>query len=232
MTTVLVIEDQQPIRENITAILETEGYTVICAKDGSFGLRIVREKQPDLILCDIMMPGIDGYGVLNALRHNPTTAAIPFIFLTARTDHSDLRQGMNLGADDYLTKPFTRNDLIDSVRARLQKHSMLIKRSMAAQRQTVSLTEKLSHLEEHINDSDRVIEHFSEEFGSLMSNINLVVQILGDRNSDETIDRYLKVLKDECKRGVELLKNHRILPKLLADDTAAATLDSFDKLIG
>jgi two-component system alkaline phosphatase synthesis response regulator PhoP len=231
MTTILVIEDQQPIRENITAILETEGYHVIAAKDGSFGLRLVREKQPDLVVCDIMMPGIDGYGVLNALRHNPMTAAIPFIFLSARSDRLDQRQGMNLGADDYLTKPFTRHELLDSIRARLQKHSMIMKRSQLAQRQTLILEEKLSALEEHSVESDRMLEQFSEEFSGLISNINLVVELLSDRTASELLDRYLKVLKDECHRGIELLNQHRVLPKLV-DEKTVKLIDSFNGLIG
>ncbi|MBF2089110.1 MAG: response regulator [Synechococcales cyanobacterium K44_A2020_017] len=231
MTTILVIEDQQPIRENIAAILETEGYNVIGAKDGSFGLRLVREKQPDLIVCDIMMPGIDGYGVLNALRHNPMTAAIPFIFLSARTDKLDQRQGMNLGADDYLTKPFTRHELLDSIRARLQKHTMIMKRSQSAQRQTSYLEEKLTALEEHSIESDRLLEQFSDEFSGLISNINLVVQLLSDRTANDVLDRYLKVLKEECHRGVELLNQHRVLPKLV-DDKTAKLLDRFNELMG
>lgn len=231
MTTILVIEDQQPIRENITAILETEGYHVIAAKDGSFGLRLVREKQPDLVVCDIMMPGIDGYGVLNALRHNPMTAAIPFIFLSARSDRLDQRQGMNLGADDYLTKPFTRHELLDSIRARLQKHSMIMKRSQLAQRQTLILEEKLSALEEHSVESDRLLEQFSEEFSGLISNINLVVELLSDRTASELLDRYLKVLKDECHRGIDLLNQHRVLPKLV-DEKTVKLIDSFNGLIG
>lgn len=231
MTSVLVIEDQETIRDNIATILESEGYSVISAKDGSYGLRFVREKQPDLIVCDIMMPGIDGYGVLNAVRHNPVTAAIPFIFLTARADKGDLRQGMNLGADDYLTKPFTRIELLESVKTRLQKHSTILKRSVSAQRQTAALEAKLSSLQEYSVESDRLLEMFSEEFSGLISNINLVVQILSDRPNPELLDRYLKVLKEESKRGIDLLQQHRVLPKLV-DEENKAVIDTFNQLIG
>lgn len=125
MKTILVIEDQIDVRENIDAILELEGYQVIMAEDGEIGLEMATSHQPDLILCDVMMPKLDGFGVVQALRQNPITSTIPLIFLTAKADRLSLRQGMDLGADDYLTKPFTLDELINAVTARLSKQNLI-----------------------------------------------------------------------------------------------------------
>src|SRR5687767_6634108 len=104
----LLIEDQAPMRRNLSLMLKMEGYTVLAAENGRAGLEVARREKPDLILCDVMMPELDGYGVLEQLRADAVTATIPFIFLTARGDKPDVRHGMNLGADDYLTKPVQR----------------------------------------------------------------------------------------------------------------------------
>ncbi|MBN1965567.1 MAG: response regulator, partial [Anaerolineae bacterium] len=106
MTRVLVIEDEEPIRENIIEILEMEEFEAVGAANGLLGVEAAQENPPDLIICDITMPGLDGYEVLLQLRQDTATASIPFVFLTARADRSFMRHGMELGADDYLTKPF------------------------------------------------------------------------------------------------------------------------------
>src|SRR5689334_13484298 len=112
MKRILLIEDQPVMRRNIATILEMEGYSVMSAVDGRQGLEMAKSiPPPDIILCDVMMPELDGYGVLAALRECAPTATIPFIFLTAKGEKADLRTGMNLGADDYLTKPVSRDDL-------------------------------------------------------------------------------------------------------------------------
>ncbi len=107
MKKILVIEDEEFVRENIVELLDAEGFEVIGAEDGRMGLNLAKAMVPDLILCDVMMPELDGYGVLTALRQDSILAAVPFIFLTAKAAKADLRQGMELGADDYLTTPFT-----------------------------------------------------------------------------------------------------------------------------
>ncbi|NET54634.1 MAG: diguanylate cyclase [Symploca sp. SIO2E6] len=119
--TILVIEDQQAIRSNLLKILSHVGFQTIGAENGLEGVELANNHLPDLIVCDIMMPDMDGYDVLQELLQDPGTAKIPFIFLTAKADKSDIREGMNLGADDYLTKPFTSDELIDTVLARLAK---------------------------------------------------------------------------------------------------------------
>ncbi len=120
MPTILVIEDESLLRVEVAEWLMFEGYTAITAEDGVVGVEKALQHGPDLIVCDIMMPRLDGYGVLLEIRSNSVTADIPLIFLTARAAHEDIRAGMNLGADDYLTKPFTRVELLQAIKSRLE----------------------------------------------------------------------------------------------------------------
>ncbi len=122
---ILLIEDNADMAENISCILELASYQVTYAPDGRMGVDLAQQIHPDLILCDIMMPQLDGYGVLYILHNNPDTAAIPFIFLTAKVDKADFRAGMNLGADDYITKPFDSVDLLKVIEIRLKKSEFL-----------------------------------------------------------------------------------------------------------
>jgi DNA-binding NarL/FixJ family response regulator len=121
VNTILIIEDQPDMRENIVTILEMEGHTVLEAGNGHDGLARAREEKPDLILCDVMMPKMDGHEVLQLLREDSSIAGTPFIFLTARGEKSDFREGMNLGADDYLTKPVSADELLGTIAARLER---------------------------------------------------------------------------------------------------------------
>lgn len=121
MKRILVIEDEPEMRRNIAALLRYREYEPIEAENGRKGVELARRQKPDLILCDVMMPELDGYGVLRALQHDAALALIPFIFLTAKGDKDDLRGGMNLGADDYLTKPVANNDLVNAIEARLRR---------------------------------------------------------------------------------------------------------------
>ncbi len=121
MTTILLIEDHAPLRENLREMLSLDGFRVLTAENGRAGLELAARELPDLILCDIMMPGMDGHEVLQRLRATSATKAVPFIFLTAKGTPPDIRAGMNLGADDYLPKPVSRNDLLKAVRMRLER---------------------------------------------------------------------------------------------------------------
>ena len=116
MANLLVIEDEAPLRANLVRLLSAEGYRVAAAADGDEGIRRVRESRPDLVICDILMPRLDGFGVLAALRSQPETATIPFIFLTASADKEDLARGLQSGANEYVTKPFKIADLLAAVR--------------------------------------------------------------------------------------------------------------------
>jgi len=128
MKKILVVEDEPEMRRNIVTLLRYHDYQPIAAENGRQGVDAARRETPDLILCDVMMPELDGYGVLQALQADPLLARIPFIFLTAKGEKDDLRSGMNLGADDYLTKPVGNADLIRAVEARLRRSEQQVKR--------------------------------------------------------------------------------------------------------
>ena len=121
MRTILIIEDDPDVRDNIQDLLTAEDYLVIPAADGREGLKEAHLRQPDLIICDVMMPDVDGYDVLRALRTEPDTMTIPFVFVTAKASRADQRAGMELGADDYIVKPFTSEELLQAVRTRLER---------------------------------------------------------------------------------------------------------------
>jgi len=122
-----LIEDDETVRENTAEILELSNYQVNVAVNGKKGVEAARSVVPDIFVCDIMMPEMDGYEVLNELSHDLKTSGIPFIFLSAKTDHKDVRKGMNLGADDYLTKPFEEEELITAIESRIAKTEILEK---------------------------------------------------------------------------------------------------------
>ena len=124
---ILLIEDNDAMRENTCEILQLASYTVITARNGKEGVELANKEHPDIIICDIMMPVLDGYGVLHLLSKNDNTSGIPFIYLSAKAERSDLRKGMEMGADDYLTKPFDDIELLNAVESRLKKAEILRK---------------------------------------------------------------------------------------------------------
>jgi len=126
MQKILIIDDDAMLREVTAQVLETHGFTVIQAHDGESGLELAQKHSPRLIICDVSMPKFDGFWTLAELRKNPLTASIPFIFLTGQEDRAHMRQGMDLGADDYITKPVTSKELLAAVESRLQKHDVMI----------------------------------------------------------------------------------------------------------
>ncbi len=155
MKKILVIEDDECIRSNVAEILELSGYETSTAENGKKGIEKALSELPDLILCDVSMPDLDGYGTLAILHKNPQTVGIPFIYLTAKAEKEDFRKGMSLGADDYITKPFDDLTLLSTIEARLRKNDLLKK---ASEKQTGSLDyfinearamEALSHLSEN-----------------------------------------------------------------------------------
>ena len=125
MKKILIIEDNPDVRENLEEILELSGFDTETAENGMVGVQKALANPPDLILCDIMMPELDGFGTLNILSKRPATADVPFIFLTARSEKEDFRRGMNLGADDYITKPFYKDELLQVIEARIKKNDRL-----------------------------------------------------------------------------------------------------------
>jgi CRP-like cAMP-binding protein len=143
MKKILLIEDNTEIRENIAEILELADYQVVTAENGRLGVEKAHFEKPNLIICDIMMPIMDGYGVLHLLSKTPDTANVPFIFLTAKADRSDFRKGMEMGADDYITKPFDDVELLNAIESRLKKVELLQK----------NYTQDLVGLDELISDA-------------------------------------------------------------------------------
>ncbi|MFM9908066.1 MAG: PleD family two-component system response regulator, partial [Chitinophagaceae bacterium] len=120
--TILIIDDHAGIRENTAELLSLGGYRTLTAENGKKGVEVALSEKPDLIVCDIMMPELDGYGVLHLLRKNPETENIPLIFLSAKAERTDLRKGMEMGADDYVTKPFEEIELMSAIESRLKKY--------------------------------------------------------------------------------------------------------------
>jgi DNA-binding response OmpR family regulator len=125
MTKILVIEDEASTRDKIVTVLKYEDYEVIDAPNGREGVISARENHPDLIICDVLMPDMNGYGALAALRDDPDTSVIPVIFLTAAASRADMRKGMEMGADDYITKPYTVEELLAAVRTRLDRQEII-----------------------------------------------------------------------------------------------------------
>ncbi|WP_375476481.1 EAL domain-containing protein [uncultured Nostoc sp.] len=161
MPKILIIEDEEAVRENILDLLEAEDFQTIAAANGRIGVNLAISEVPDLILCDMMMPEIDGYGVLTALRQAPSTATIPFIFLTAKSAKSDFRQGMDMGADDYITKPFTRSELLSAIMNRLEKYATL-KKYLSPQTVINILSPKMQLLEISLHRA--IKQHNFQEF--------------------------------------------------------------------
>lgn len=125
MKKILIVEDNHDVRENLAEILELSGYQPITAENGKIGVEKAMQDPPDLILCDVMMPELDGFGVLHIISRNQRTADVPFIFLTAKAERDDFRRGMSLGADDYITKPFDETVLLQTIETRLKKSERL-----------------------------------------------------------------------------------------------------------
>jgi DNA-binding LytR/AlgR family response regulator len=149
MKKILVIEDEKPVRTGIKDLLEIKNYIVFEAEGGAEGLRLAKENMPDLIICDIKMPNMDGYEVLKRLHRDELLSSIPFIFLTAKTEMADLRYGMNLGADDYIIKPFMAADLYKAIEVRLSKNEN-VRRNNAKTKNLPEETEYKKNMDEHL----------------------------------------------------------------------------------
>ena len=171
MSKILVIEDEARTRNMFRTCLEAEGFQTFGAEDGVAGVRQAQQHLPNLVLCDIMMPKLNGYEVLSQLRQGDTTATIPFIFITAKTEKANRRQGMSLGADDYLTKPSTVEDLLEAVSARLEKYALLKEKYSAGhQSSQTSVTSEVSNRKKGLLFPN--VPEFSEVFEFIEANYN------------------------------------------------------------
>lgn len=198
---ILVIEDQDPIRTNILELLDAEGYSVMGAENGRVGVQLAREFLPEVIVSDIVMPELDGYEVLQELRQDPATATIPFIFLTAKADKSDLRQGMNLGADDYLVKPFTQRELLEAISVRLNKHSQI----------SAHFEQKLDELRNNITAS------LPHEFLTPLTVILSASEILtlhSDKLTAAEVPEFAERIHTSAQRLLRLIRNFLLYSQL------------------
>ena len=204
MSRILVIEDDNLIRESVVEILEEEGYECIQAENGHSGIVAAKKNLPDLILCDIKMPEINGLHVLVSLREDPTTSTIPFVFLSAMVDKKDFRTGMELGADDYITKPFTSEEVLNSVKMRLTKNE--------------EVKTKLNQLKKNIAQS------LPHELRTPLISILGYAQLLMDRHReiyDDQVYEYAQTIHESGLRLHRLIQNFIIYTRLelLGDST-------------
>ncbi len=208
MKTILVIEDEPNVRESLIDLLEVEGFKAISAESGRIGLTIAHDIHPDLVLCDVRMPDIDGYKVLQNLREHSDTGATPFIFLSAYTAKLDMRRGMELGADDYLFKPFTADELLGAISARLNKQAALIQQFS---------TPAIIPILPSTGSEDGLLNYFYQELRNPLSNLNLVLHWLRHCTPEE-VDHLVQ--PQEYSREISVLQQVRPLCAHLTPESA------------
>ncbi|MBE9079365.1 response regulator [Romeria aff. gracilis LEGE 07310] len=219
MSKILIIEDETAVRENLLDLLEAEDYDVVSAENGYLGTKWAMEHIPDLIICDVTMPEVNGHEVLESLRQNPETATIPFIFLTAMADKTDIRKGMALGADDYLTKPFQREELLGAIATRLARQQVTEQQSDQSSRQIDELKAQVSKLQQSIDEKDSLISQFQQQLNSAIPKINVALHLLKNRNADpEQYSYSVDLLQKAYAEEFSLLSQVEDLGELLADD--------------
>ena len=203
---ILVIEDELEIRANLLDLLDMEGYVAIGADNGITGLIGALEHHPDIILCDVMMPELDGHEVLAALRQEPETALTPFIFLTALADKGDIRQGMKLGADDYITKPFVCGEVIDAINIRLQKQTALAERNKAEQAIMSALQEDVQAFRDGLDNERAVlISDVRSQIKTDLKKLSIASDILKTLPHSEERVRSAALIQSVCNAQVKLL---------------------------
>ncbi|BAU11316.1 putative diguanylate phosphodiesterase with response regulator receiver modulation [Leptolyngbya sp. NIES-3755] len=205
MSSVLVIEDDPEILENIEEILELQSYETLTTSSSLAGLQLAKEALPSLVICDVVMPELDGYGVLNELRQQEETSTIPFIFLTGRSERADIRMGMELGADDYLTKPFTQEELIGAVQSCLNKYDRLSRQHEAQIQESQSIEKQLQTAQELAEMNSVLLQKLSQGLRHPVSNITIATYMLKQNLSSKDFDRYIAILEEECARSTSLL---------------------------
>ncbi|MCI0711179.1 MAG: hybrid sensor histidine kinase/response regulator [Chloroflexi bacterium] len=214
MTTILIIEDDPNIRESINDMLEIEGFTVVETDNGEQGVKLAVEHNPELVICDIMLPGMDGYDVLKAIHSIPETRLTPFVFLTARTDRKDLRKGMHMGADDYLTKPFTNEELLDTLKVQLAKRAEIAS-TMGADLETAKKT--LIHLVAH-------------ELRTPLVSLKMVEEIINLRMgqlTDDDVGSFMEVVTKSTRRMGHLVEQMVLTTEIQANILTADIVQEY-----
>ncbi|MEM9153074.1 MAG: response regulator [Cyanobacteria bacterium P01_F01_bin.3] len=220
MVKILVIEDEVEIRANLLELLDLEGYDMVGADNGITGLIGALEHQPDLILCDVMMPELDGYHVLRALRQEPETALIPFIFLTALADKGDIRQGMELGADDYLTKPFTRKEVISTIETRLKKQTALTKQYRSEHAELAALQQENQRFRDALDeDQAALVSDMRLQLKDTITKLNIANNILKTLPPGEQRERSIALVQNVCAAEIKMLARIPNFEHLLAEDS-------------
>ncbi len=215
---ILVIEDEKSVLNNILEILESGGFKATGAKSGTLGIRMAKEQTPHLILCDIMMPEMDGYSVFSTLKRETTTATIPFIFITAKSEHADMRHGMNLGVDDYITKPFRRIELLDAIAIRLQRQTVVTQQYNTERQRVQELHQRVQELEQLNATTSSLLRQLIEDLRQPLSSINMIMHLLKDSPSEAQRDYYLATLRSEFTSQIALINQVSELQGLLTPD--------------
>lgn len=216
MTKILIIEDELPVKENLTELLEAEDFEVFSTDNGILGILWAQENLPDLIICDVMMPQINGHEVLDELRQWPITASIPFIFLTAMADKNDIRKGMELGADDYLTKPFTREEVLGAIAARLQRQQSVVEQYQIEHQKAEALQKQVEQLQQHIAH----LETSQAQFDKALMKVHTAVSILKKQKPGPLYNRGLSMIKETCSEEIKLIKQIPNIQDLLEPENA------------
>ena len=239
MKRILIIDDDRSVRESILGLLQSEGFQTFAAENGDQGVQAAKQHLPDLILCDVVMPHLDGYGVLTALRQGSDTATIPFIFLTSMSKRDNFRQGMELGADDYLTKPCSSTELLKAITGRFDKHHALqteSQRQLADLRKSIALSlphELRTPLNSIMGLSEVLIEDYSEIDRAELLEISQNIYKSGDRlyRLIQNFLLYVELelsLRDEARRAV-FLNGESHYPQVLIANVATQIAKSHDR---
>lgn len=215
---ILVIEDELEIRANLLDLLEMEGFSAIGADNGATGLMGALEYKPDIILCDVMMPELDGHEVLAALRQEPETALTPFVFLTALADKGDVRQGMRLGADDYITKPFVCGEVMDAIHTRLQRQTILTDRYKAEQATIQALQKEVQEFRAGLDDAQAVLmSDVRSQLKTNLEKLSIASSILKTLAPTEERERSIALVESVSTAQVKLLSRMPNLDYLSKD---------------
>ena len=218
MKKILVIEDEPSVRANIIELLEAEDFNVISAENGFSGALCAHKHLPNLIICDVMMPNLNGYDVLTALQQNPVTATIPFIFLTANADKADIRRGMKLGADDYITKPFKRDELLDAIATRFVKHEAVMHHYATMEQRAEALQQKVQELQQSADTKGKLLNQFQQELHNAVPKLNLAIKMLKNLQPGTQRDRCMEILQEACNDEIALLNKLLNLQGFLMPD--------------
>lgn len=239
--TILVIEDERLTRTNLINFLRSEGFTALSAENGRTGIELAQAHLPDLIICDIMMPELDGYDVLSSLQHMPSTSAIPFIFLTA-TEEFSLQQSLAMGADDYLSKPITSEQLRNAIAAQLKNQHLkteptrpqpsLVTTSIPENMQGRSnaLGElSVSEIQRLMVSKDWLLSEFSQTILTKLANLRYTIEQLQGLTSDPQQNRLIRELQGDFTRLLAFVNEMSALQKSLTPTNVDLLLDQFLK---